>query len=272
MTDYAAKLRELESTSNVNDDVRRGRALYVRFKPWLDRYHGGLPAGVLAAIMLMESGGKMDAPGDVSLGEVGLYQITASFPERVGIAPAKRYDAETNVFLGGLEYQIGAAEAAKRWPNLVLLGSEDNWKLSRLAFAVGTSGARRLVEAAIAKGYVQRGAVFAGVRMLVDSGGSIALSSGQPADKVRYRVHAIDHNFKVGQLIVPGLYRSPVRLAAPANVGSYHYPTDLLPFTDQRVLPRISAKLGERVMIGAAFVGGTLLGLLSVGIARRARD
>ncbi len=136
------------------------------------------------------------------------------------------------MFLGCLEYQIGAAEMARRYPKLVELGSGDMWKLSRLAFAVGASGARKLIEAAIARGFVTHGAVFAGVRRLVDTGGSIALSSAQPADKVRYRVHLVDNNFLVGQKIRVGLYGAPRTIPAPAGIH-YRYPSELLPFTNK---------------------------------------
>lgn len=265
MTDYNAKLRELESTSNVLDDVKRGKALLTKYGTWLERYHGGLPVGVLAAIMLMESGGKMDAPGDVSLGEVGLYQITASFPTRVGLPAQSRYDAQTNVFLGSLEYQLGAAEAKQRWGALVALGSQDNWKLSRLAFAVGASGARRLVEAAQAKGLVHQGAVFDGVRALVDSGGSFALSSGQPADKVRYRVHAIDHNFKVGLMIRPGFFTGPMTLPPAPGAESYQIPIELRPYMNQ--ITRGTVARGG-LIVGAASLFTGLVIAIGVGVAR----
>jgi len=251
MADYVAKLAELNSASGITADVRDGKKLYAKYAPWLDRYHGGLPAGVLASIMRTESGGKMSAPGDVSLGEVGFYQITANFPTTVGLPAASRYDAETNVFLGALEYQIHAAEMAARYPQVVVLGSADNWKLARLAFAVGNAGARRLIDAAIAKGLVQRGKVLDGIRAMVDSGGAFALSSGQPADKVRYRVHVVDNNFAVGQKISGGLYGSPKTIPAPAGV-TYRYPPALLPFTNKVITQGNMTLLG---MAALALVG-----------------
>jgi hypothetical protein len=268
---YQAKLAERNSASGIASRAKRSRALITKYGVWLEKYRGGLPIGVLAAIMEAESGGKMEAPGDVKLDEVGFYQITKHFPPSVGVDPGVRYDLEGNIFLGSLEYQIAAVQLAKDFPRVVVLGSEDNWKLARLDFAVGSHGARRLIQAAIEKGLVQRGKVYAGIVKLVDTGGAFQLSTSQPADKVWYRVHFVDNNFVVGSAAAPGGFGLPKVLPSPSGVR-YQFPSKLKAFLASSEAPS-EAPLPKRSLSRfvpiVAFAGFSLIGLLVTGIAAR---
>ena len=204
-----------------------------------------MPVGAFAAIMQMESDGKMGAPGDVSLGEVGFFQVTSSFPPKVGLPAASRYDPETNVFLGGLEYQVEAAKAAKQWP-IVQKGSADQWKLARLSFAIGWGGTRDFVSRALAATSASSGSPYERVKAYANQTGGIAYGS-QSAAKVWFRVHVVDYNFMVGQKIEPGGYGPPQLTPPPAAYPAYTFPPDLLPFTGKPGPP-----IGILLLAGAA--------------------
>ncbi len=102
----------------------------------LNKYHGGMPIGFLAAIAEHESSGRMSAIGDASLGEVGYFQVPIETANDFDVDPQVRYSAEGNIFLACLEYQVNAARIAKRFP-WIRIGSMDQWMFARLVFAVG---------------------------------------------------------------------------------------------------------------------------------------
>lgn len=232
--------------SNAARRTARAREVYGQLGPWIRRYRGGAPGGFLAAIAEFESGGKMSSAGDPQLGEVGFFQITSSTPPKFGLPASARFDPQTNVFLGGLEYNV---EAVRLWitnPAIVQPGSADNWKLARLAFAIGPSGTQKLIDAS---GPHERGQVFEGVKKYVDKTGGMALGS-QSAGKVWFRVHAVDLTWKAGQA-VSGSYGAPEAPPAPPGI------TYTLP---KAVASRIqSGRSSAAVMVVAALVLGFFL-------------
>ena len=177
-----------------------------------------MPSGFLAAIASFESGGKMSSTGDVGLGEVGIFQITSSFPPKVGLPAESRRDKETNVFLGCLEYQIMAVEMHLANPRIPL-GTIDNWKLARLAFAIGAGGTRTLLK--------QSGAgSWDGLVAYVDRVGGVSLGS-QSASKVWFRVHVINVLWDIGKLVNPPFWiGTPVKIPDPP-VGAYTLPSSV---------------------------------------------
>lgn len=201
------------------------QAIYERFRPLLHRYKGGAPAGFLAAIIQHESSGDPNAIGDATLGERGLFQIEASFPAKVGLPADLRLTAEGNIFLGCLEYQLRAVEMRPYAP----LGSSDSWRLARLAFAVGSGGTKRLIDAATSGNpYRYRGQLFDRVRTWANQTGAMALSSGQPAEKVVARINAVQDQWNLGQSI-SGSYGMPERIPAPKGL-SYRIPASAAPY------------------------------------------
>jgi hypothetical protein len=180
--------------------------------------------------MELESGGNPTVAGDASLGEYGLLQVSTYTPAEVGLPAASRYDPETNVFLGSLRYQEEAARMQAHYPSLVVQGSKDQWLLARLATAIGTGGARGLIDRAIATGNVQRGHLYDAVRAKADAGGTVQAGS-QSAEKVWYRVHFVDYNFMIGDKIEGGGFGPPQVITPPAKYPRYSFPASLLPFT-----------------------------------------
>jgi hypothetical protein len=206
-----------------------------------------MPIGFAAVIMRLESHGEMDAPGDMSLGEVGYFQVTKHFPPKVGLPPASRYDPETNFFLGLLEYQMEAAELHYRFPHLVKLGTVDSWLLSRTAFAIGTYGTIRLIELANPR----PGYVYDDVIAYLDRTGGIPLGT-QSAGKIWYRVHLSKLTWDMGQATLRGRPGWPTRIPAPPGV-SYTIPTKLEPLFEEPVRRR---RMPVPVFAGLALAGG----------------
>jgi len=202
-------------------DVRRATALLDQYGPWLERYHGGLPLGWMASIMLHESGGNFAAPGDPSLGEVGYYQIASYVPPLFGYDASARMDPETNVALAVLEYELEAVLWSLAFP--------DSWKLARLAFAVGRAGSHQLASATrAAQGSLTFGHVYDDIARWAAATGAMPLGS-QGADKVAKRVIDIDRQWRIGEAVSadpPGL---PMIIPDPP-AGPYTLPADVAPY------------------------------------------
>jgi len=197
----------------------RTRELIAQWPTFLDRYRGGLPRGVFAAVMQMESNGQRSAKGDARLGEVGLFQITEEFPRSVGLDPRLRHDNEWNFYFAGVQYNQGATRWLRRYRSLIEDGSRDAWLLSRLSFAIGDGGARDHVKRAVSahRDVAEREGVYASLLTLVRAGGARKAGS-QSAAKVAYRIAVVcPINFEIGELAEPGPYGLPVTLAMPTG-------------------------------------------------------
>lgn len=220
--------------------ISAARAIYTALAPWLLRYRGGMPAGFAAAIIQMESGGKMVA-GDASLGEYGYMQVAANTPTSFGYPADLRTQPEGNVFLGLLELNVEAVKQALNDPRIVL-GSDDSWKIARLGFAIGSGGTRTL----LANSKTFAGSPWAAIRAYIAQTGGIPLGS-QSASKVADRVAAVDTAWSVGQAIAPGPGGIPSVPPPPAGLNP--------PSISQSVLAKIaSARTAQ--LLGLAVFGG----------------
>lgn len=211
--------------ANFDGDVKRAQGVYASLKPWIDRYHGGMPAGFLAAAITHESGGNFGAPGDPFLGEVGYLQVAAYVPPLFGYDADARNDPETNIAIGSLEYALEAALWALDVPQ-VRLGSADSWKLARLSFAVGRAGSRQLAAAAAAaQGGLTTGDVYHDIVRYVQQSGGMPLGS-QDAAKVASRVLNIDRQYAIGEQVTGGVPGPPTLIPDPP-AGPYVIPNDV---------------------------------------------
>jgi hypothetical protein len=159
----------------------------------------------------------MSSTGDAQLGEVGIFQITRSFPPKVGLPSDSRQDEQTNVFLGCLEYQIMAVKMYLTVP-AISLGTPDSWKLARLAFAVGEGGTRKLLQQSGARSWRD-------LVRYIDRVGGIPLGR-QSASVVWFRVRVIDVLWDIGKRVMPSSVGAPVRIPNPP-VGAYTLPSDV---------------------------------------------
>lgn len=213
---------------NIDADVARAKAIYDQLGPWIDRYHGGLPAGWVASIILHESGGNFGAPGDPTLGEIGFLQVASYVPPLFGYDASARSDPESNIAIGVLEYELEAVYWYLALPDAVVLGSDDSWKLARLAFAVGRAGSHQLAQLTqAAQGGLTTGDVYHDIARWVASSGGVPLGS-QSAAKVAARVLDIDRQWAIGQAI-GGLSGPPILIPDPP-AGPYAIPDDAAPY------------------------------------------
>jgi hypothetical protein len=244
-TDYRAKLAADRAPAAMASRVARAKKIYGEIGPWLRQYHGGFPVGYAAAAIQWESNGQMSAVGDASLGEIGFFQITSTFPSQVGIPAEARYKPEMNVFLGLLEYQLEAIRMHLAEPKL-RLGSVDAWKMARFAFAIGSYGARTVMKDAAPR----NSDVWDAVVRHVDRTGGRAFGS-QSAEKVWYRVHTTDLVWDIGQRAVPS--RSGLPRLPPQPPGyTYRVPASLAPYfhlKDNSWLPIAAAALGALLVL-----------------------
>jgi hypothetical protein len=238
-SEYRNKLNR--QIADISKNAVRARGVYDRLAPLLNKYHGGMSAGFLAAIASFESGGKMSSRGDSSLGEVGIFQITKTFPQKVGLPASSRFDEATNVFLGCIEYQIMAVEMYFAAP-AIGLGGVDNWKLARLAFSIGAGGTRTLLKKSGARSWSE-------LVDYVDRVGGLALGR-QTAGKVWFRVRVIDVLWAVGQEAKPVFWSgAPVKIPNPPS-GSYTLPASVAPFLPSPLRgPLISLAVGGAAIL-----------------------
>jgi len=221
-------LHRVATDPTFDADVAVAQAVYDQLGPWIDMYHGGMPAGFLAAAIAHESGGNFNAPGDPSLGEVGYLQIAAYVPPLFGYDADARTDPESNIAIGSLEYAMEAVYWSLAFPE-VKLGTADSWKLARLAFAVGRAGSHQLAtNARAALGGLTTGDVYHDIVRYVSQTGGAPLGT-QSAATVAKRVIDIDRQWAIGQAVAAGLSGPPMIIPDPP-AGPYTLPADVAPF------------------------------------------
>jgi len=210
---------------NFDADVARARAIYDQLGPWIDRYHGGIPAGFVASAIQHESGGNFAAPGDPTLGEIGYLQVAAYVPPLFGYDSSARADPESNIAIGVLEYELEAVLWSLAFPQ-VRLGTDDSWKLARLAFAIGRGGSHQLATmASTAGGGLTDGDVYHDLVRYVMATGGIPLGS-QSASKVAQRVIDIDRQWAIGREVSAGISGPPMIIPDPP-AGPYQLPAEV---------------------------------------------
>ncbi len=236
---------------NFADDVARAKAIYDQLGVWIDKYarpvvrddeviRGGLPAGWVTAIIQHESGGNFGAPGDPSLGEVGFMQVAAYVPGQFDLPPEARMDPESNIAIGCLEYELEA---------VLWLGTDDSWKLARLAFAVGRGGSHQLASLAKqALGGLTTGDVYHDIVKYVATSGGVPLGS-QSASKVAARVIDIDRQWAIGQAVSAGISGPPMLIPDPP-AGPYTIPAEAAPFFVEPLSGTLLLVLGGGLALG----------------------
>ena len=218
-TTLANKIEDLPSI------VKSAKKFNDKYSSYLQRYKGGMPRGFFAAIAAIESDGKM-IEGDPDLGEYGFFQITAKMPTDYGLKSELRKTAEGNIFLAGLEYNVEAKRLKLKYPNLIVEGTADQWKLARLVFAIGKYGVDTCIKHA--KPMVP-GRVFEALETWADETGAIAIGSS-PAGKIRMRIKLVSKvAWEAGKQVTYQSNGMPVKVPAPSGI-SYTLPKSIRPF------------------------------------------
>lgn len=230
-----------------DSDVAVARSVYSQLGEWIDRYHGGMPVGFLAAAVAHESGGNFAAPGDPTLGEVGFLQVASYVPPLFGYDPSARMDPESNIAIGSLEYALEAVLWHLAFPDAVILGTDDSWKLARLAFAVGRSGSHQLAQGAMVAGGLDSGDVYHDIARWVQKTGGMPLGS-QTAGKVAQRVLDIDRQWAIGQAVSAGTSGPPMRIPDPP-AGPYTLPPEVAPYFTEPISGTVLIVLGAAAFL-----------------------
>lgn len=222
-----AKQRALPSLIRTANDV------YARYGTLINRYRGGMPPGLLAAIIVLESSGNPNAVGDSSLGERGLLQVATQTAIDFGVSPSVRLSAEGNIALGSLEYNVEAARLSLRYPQIIP-GTLDQYLCARGVFVFGRAGMRKLLDNAQP---LRAGHAFDSVLSYLDRTGGIALG-GSSAEKVWYRAHMIALTKQIGQATGSMWASRPVVPPAPVGVV-WRIPADVKEALKVSYLPMI---------------------------------
>lgn len=173
--------------ADVPKIARDAAAIYQKWGRLINRYHAGYPPALLAVRIEIESGGKMGSPGDQSLGEVGLLQVTAGTEDEYGVAECTRCTAEGNAFLGALDYNVDAVRINQRYPGLVA-DQRELYTFATLPFVIGWGGANWVYSR------VPRPISYDGVVKWTQgqlAAGKIPKLGSQSPGKVAYRVKAV---------------------------------------------------------------------------------
>lgn len=227
-TDYQAQLAAETTAAVTADRVSRAKAIYASpVGAWIDKYKGGFPPGYAAAAIQWESDGIATTVGDLSLGEYGYFQVTAEFPTTIGLPSDARLDPETNVFLGLTEYQMESVRQSIANP-LVVLGTDDAWKIARLAFAIGSAGTRNLIANANPQ---VRGKVYDAVVAYVDALGRY--------DQIWYRVHTTQVVWDIGEQVISFQSWGKPMLPPAPPAGPYYITPDVAMYFGTPVSPLV---------------------------------
>lgn len=227
-------------------------AILNTYATWIDQYRGGMSREFAATIMLWESGGNFNAPGDPSLGEVGFYQVAQYVPAEFGLPPEARNDPEGNVCIGLAEYGLENLTWYLFLPSLIARDSRDAWMLARLSFAIGRGGSQQLASMAAAS---SPGDVFGDIVRYVTANGAPALGS-QSGAKVQQRVVDILTQMQIADLVGPNLFGPPMFPPPPPGVDSNGTPYDQLWTPPPQVAPYYSQPFGWDIWLGLGLVAG----------------
>ncbi len=213
-------------------------AIYRQDQALYDAYHGGVPVALMVAMAQGESGGRMNAPGDASIGEFGIFQVTSYIDKKSGrwqgteaeylVPKDTRKNKVGNFFLAGTDFNAEAARLLLRFPGLIQ-SYTDLYKLSHLSFAVGRGGTYALLtKANLSPGPDVYGRLLSWAAAEHARGRLPQLSKSQPPAKVWRRLVAVDDRWKVA--VASGLPMSagpPVIPALPSSIKKFTIPKAL---------------------------------------------
>lgn len=134
--------------ADIPSIAKASAAIYRKWQPYIDKYHGGVPAAMVAVRMKVESGGIMDMePGGGSLEEIGLLSVTKQTETRFSVPDGTRMTVAGNVFLGCLRYNVDTALFMRRYPTKYR-SLADAYVFGQLIAGIGVGAAGYLISRA----------------------------------------------------------------------------------------------------------------------------
>lgn len=248
--------------------------IYQRDQKLYDAFHGGIPMGLLISTIQGESGGRMTAKGDASIGEYGIMQVTSYNDKTTGrwegieaefrVPRDSRKNKVGNIFLGCAAFNAEATRLQLKFPGLIT-NYTDLYKLSHLVYAVGRPGTYRLLGLAkLSTSSDVYGDLLSWAQKSLAAGKLPQLSKAQPPAKVWRRLMAADTRWKIA--VASGLPMSagpPVLPATPPSITRFTIPSDIAGHIKQQApgaLPPVLDADLRPVTPGASMVEGFTYG------------
>lgn len=246
--------------------TRATAAAYRKWQPMIDRYHGGVPAGLVAVRMVVESA----ATDDWRVGKdtaTGVLSVTVAQERRFGTPDGARFDSATNVFLACTRYNADTALFLQRYPGIPASLDDAYVFGGQLISAIGSGAAGYLLNRARTTG---RRFTYREFDRWVQSIASSLPNRGpwgsQDRALIVYRVHAMQVMAEAARASgAPVVAGAPTIPPPPPALGSFRVPPDV-----SRAM-RIAAgslDFGPRRGLGVALLAGAAVGGILI-IAKR---
>ncbi len=209
-----------DKVASIPSRATRTRAIYAQYSPVFERYHAGMPMGLLVASAQIESDGKMSSGGSASLGEIGILQVGSSTEENFGVPSGCRAGLECNLWLGASEYNVYAKRLQLEFPDLFPSASKDLWMAARLCFMIGTPTVFKVLKVA----RPTPGGVYAQMIAWAKATGAFVAGS-QSATVVSYRIQLAPVIWAIGERSGLSMsFSEPWIAPPPANLTQWRVP------------------------------------------------
>lgn len=212
--------------------AKESAAIYQKWQPLIERYHGGVPEALIAVRMDIETGGRMTTKtGGGSLLEVGLLSVTKAQETRFGVPDCTRCNAEGNVFLAATRYNVDTALFLKRYPGVAKSLDDAYIFGASLISGIGSGAADYLLDRA-PRGITYK--QFADWVQMMSLAGRLPTKGpwgSQSLATIVYRVRAFEHMREAAELMqktygISNEASTPVVPPRPSWLKSFELPRD----------------------------------------------
>lgn len=243
--------------------ARDAAGAYKKWGALINKYHGGVPQAMMAVRTWVETNGRMImAPSGGTLKEVGLFAVTHTQEERFGLQNCARCDAEGNVWIAALRYNVDTAIFLRDYPGLTTNLPDAYIFGSYLISGIGIGAATYLLQRS------PRGITYKQFADWVESQYKAnALPregywGGQSLETIVYRVRAFQYMYEAAELLqaqygISNLATPPVVPPKPSGIPSFRVPLAakaamqgaaiLFPVAKRGVSPWVPAVVGVGV-------------------------
>lgn len=201
--------------------AKESAAIYRKWQPLIERYHGGVPEALIAVRMDIESSGTMDmrVGNDTA---VGVLSVTEAQEDRFTVPRGSRLTKEGNVFLAATRYNVETALFLKKYPGVAKNYFDAYVFGGQLISGIGTGAADYLLDRC-PRGITYK--QFADWVQMMGVAGRLPLKGGPwgttktgyqiPVATIIYRVRAFQYMSDAAKLM-QSKYGVPNEASAPA--------------------------------------------------------